>query len=64
MVTKTIDRAYILTVDEVKQALWDFLKMKLDQPVPDKPEQIEFTWNVPGEAFVKFSESQVLRTGK
>jgi hypothetical protein len=60
MVTKTIDRQYVLSTDEVKIALWDFLKTKLDQPMPSKPEDIEFTWNGPGEAFVTYRDTGVL----
>lgn len=58
MVTKTIDREYVLSVDEVKQALFDFLKMKLAQPVPPTPKELTFSWNAPGEAFIKFTERQ------
>jgi hypothetical protein len=56
VVTKTLERADVLTVDEVKQALFDFLKMKLDQPVPPTPKELTFKWNGPGEAFITFTE--------
>jgi len=56
MVTKRIEREYVLSVDEVKQALYDFLKMKLDQPVPPTPKELTFKWNAPGEAFITFTE--------
>lgn len=50
-----IEREYVLTVDEVKAALRDYLK-KIDRPAPPTPEAMSVSWNAPGEAFIRFTE--------
>ncbi len=50
-----IDREYVLTIDEVKDALWTYLKAK-DRPVPDRPNGLNVKWNAPGEAFVSWHD--------
>lgn len=52
-----IKREYVLTVDEVKEALWRYLKEHCDRPVPAAPKELHFTWNADGEAFISFSDN-------
>lgn len=51
-----VDREYVLTADEAKEAIWHYLK-KMDKPVPVNAGGLEVKWNAPGDVFVKFGEN-------
>jgi hypothetical protein len=54
-----IQRQYILKEDEVKNAIYDYLK-KMDKPVPEDSGELAFSWNGNKECFVDY-KSEIIK---
>ena len=56
---KRITRQIILSRDDLKRAIWYWLKHEMDQPMPEFPNQIEVTDST-DKIGVTFSEASIL----
>jgi mRNA-degrading endonuclease YafQ of YafQ-DinJ toxin-antitoxin module len=51
----SVQRQYILSQDEVKCAIYDYLK-KMDKPIPENFNKLEYAWNGHKECHVDYND--------